>query len=416
MNYVQLAIPFFIGALLVEFLFGALFRRQTYRLSDTVNSLQLGMLSQLVGVLRLSFSAIVIGWSASSMGIVAWSPDHWVYWVLSFIAYDFCYYWKHRFGHEWRIMWASHVAHHQSQDYNLSTALRQTSTDYVGFLFYLPLYLLGMPAEVVITVGSLNLVYQFWVHTEHVRTLGAIDYIFVTPANHRVHHAINDGYLDKNYGGVFVIWDRLFGTFVMEDQENPCSYGIRHPLDSWNPVWANFHVWMDTLRLSFRGATVKEKFLIWFRSPAWIGSGSTIVNSQDRCRSEKYDSSASVFDKAYTFVQFWITTGAALMLQALETSLPRSLVLTMFFVLLVSVLIQGLWLEGRRHMYLFEWVRLAVLALFSFLAVRVWPSLTFEFESLDVLMLVQTFCGFCAGILIIHHLRMLKSERPFGVQ
>ena len=138
MNYVQLAIPFFIGALLVEFLYGALFRRQTYRLSDTVNSLQLGMLSQLVGVLRLSFSAIVIGWSVSSMGIVAWSPDHWVYWVLSFIAYDFCYYWKHRFGHEWRIMWASHVAHHQSQDYNLSTALRQTSTDYVGFLFYLP--------------------------------------------------------------------------------------------------------------------------------------------------------------------------------------------------------------------------------------------------------------------------------------
>ena len=180
MNFVQLAIPFFILALLIEFAYGFLVKRQTYRLGDTINSLQLGVLSRLVGILRLGFSALVISWLVGKLGVVSWSPDHWMQWVLSFIAYDFCYYWKHRFGHQWRIMWASHVAHHQSQDYNLSTALRQTSTDYVGFVFYLPLYLLGTPVEVIIGGGSLNLVYQFWVHTEHVRTLGAVSYTHLT--------------------------------------------------------------------------------------------------------------------------------------------------------------------------------------------------------------------------------------------
>ena len=137
MNFVQLAIPFFILALLVEFTYGALLKRQTYRLGDTINSLQLGVLSRLVGILRLSFSALIISWLIGQLGVVSWSADHWMHWILSFIAYDFCYYWKHRFGHQWRVMWASHVAHHQSQDYNLSTALRQTSTDYLGFVFLL---------------------------------------------------------------------------------------------------------------------------------------------------------------------------------------------------------------------------------------------------------------------------------------
>ena len=168
MNYVQIAIPFFILAMLLEFLFGILRKRQTYRLNDTINSLQMGVLSRLVGVLRLGFSAIVFTWVVSLFGITQWSAEHWWQWALAFIGYDLCYYWKHRFGHQWRLMWASHAAHHQSEEYNLSTALRQTGTDYIGFVFYLPIYLMGTPVEVIVSVGSLNLVYQFWVHTEPV--------------------------------------------------------------------------------------------------------------------------------------------------------------------------------------------------------------------------------------------------------
>ena len=413
MNFVQLAIPFFILALLVEFCFGALVKRQTYRLSDTVNSLQLGVLSRLVGILRLSFSAVVISWFVSKLGVESWSPDHWIYWLLSFVAYDFCYYWKHRFGHEWRIMWASHVAHHQSQDYNLSTALRQTSTDYIGFVFYLPLYLLGMPVEVVISVGSLNLVYQFWVHTEHVKTLGVLDYILVTPANHRVHHAVNDGYLDKNYGGVFVLWDRLFGTFVMEDQAKECIYGIRHPLNSWNPLWANFHVWLDTAYICFQANTSRDKFLVWFRSPAWV-PGSLSAKVERQLDSEKYQPAVSFFNKAYTFIQFWIVTGVALMLQAGQNMLPRSLVLTVFVALLGSILIQGYWLEARRYAYLFEWIRLISLLLCSVIVPFLWPGLAFELASFDVLELLRVFCVICLAVLSVNHLLIREPKYSPG--
>ena len=413
MNFVQLAIPFFILALLVEFCFGALIKRQTYRLSDTINSLQLGVLSRLVGLLRLSFAAVVISWFVGNLGVETWSPDHWIYWVLSFVAYDFCYYWKHRFGHEWRIMWASHVAHHQSQDYNLSTALRQTSTDYIGFVFYLPLYLLGMPVEVVITVGSLNLVYQFWVHTEHIKTLGLIDYILVTPANHRVHHAVNEGYLDKNYGGVFILWDRLFGTFVMEDPNKKCVYGIRHPLNSWNPLWANFHVWLDTFRMSLQAKVLRDKLLVWFRSPAWVPGG-LATRPDQQMDSEKYQPDSSLFNKAYTFVQFWVVTGVALWLQASQVSLPRSLVLTIFVVLIASIVVQGCWLEARRYAYHLEWFRLVSLFLFSILFPLVWSGLVFELSGFKATLLLQGFCTICFIALLINHQMIREPKQPLS--
>ena len=154
MNYVEVAIPFFILAMGVEYLYGRLVRRQTYRLNDTVNSLALGVLSRLVDVLRLGFSGIVFGTLVKWLGVPQWSMDSVWHWVAAFVAYDFFYYWKHRYGHEWRIMWASHIAHHQSEEFNLSTALRQTGTDYIGFVFYIPMYLAGVPAAAVITVGS----------------------------------------------------------------------------------------------------------------------------------------------------------------------------------------------------------------------------------------------------------------------
>src|SRR5262245_38020996 len=150
MNFVPLAVPFFILAMAIEFAYGALKKKQTYRLNDTVNSLQLGTLSRLNDVLHLGFASAVFGAIAAAIGVTQWSMHAWQ-WVLAFVAYDFCYYWKHRFGHEWRILWASHVAHHQSEEFNLSTALRQTGTDYIGFVFYVPLFLVGVPAPVVVT-------------------------------------------------------------------------------------------------------------------------------------------------------------------------------------------------------------------------------------------------------------------------
>lgn len=371
MNYVEVAIPFFILAMGVEYAYGRLVNRQTYRLNDTVNSLAVGVLSRLMDVLRLGVSAALLGSVATSLGVPQWSMDSAWHWIAAFIAYDLCYYWKHRFGHEWRIMWASHVAHHQSEEFNLSTALRQTGTDYVGFVFYLPLYFVGIPAAAIITVGSLNLIYQFWVHTEHIRRLGPLEWILVTPSNHRVHHARNERYLDRNYGGVFILWDRLFGTYQDELADERCVYGITKGLNSWNPLWANLHFWSETAQLAWRTKSWTDRARIWFKPPGWYPRdiAAPVVDTTY----PKFDPPTSRFTRVYIFIQFWVLTFGSLWLLQAQTQLPRALVLAAFIWLCFSLFVQGAWLEGRPTARWLEWLRIAATSAFAMLAFFVWP-------------------------------------------
>lgn len=373
MNYVEVAIPFFILAMALEYLYGRLVKRQTYRLNDTLNSLAIGVLSRLVDVLRLSVSAVLLGALATSLGVVQWSMEAAWQWVVAFVAYDFCYYWKHRFGHEWRIMWASHVAHHQSEEFNLSTALRQSGTDYIGFLFYLPLYFAGMPPAAIITVGSLNLIYQFWVHTEHIRRLGPLEWVFVTPSNHRVHHARNERYLDKNYGGVFILWDRMFGTFQDERADERCVYGITKGLQSWNPLWANLHFWVETATLAWRTRSWTDRLKIWFKPPGWYPRD--IEPPATKPLTAKFDPPLAPFARGYLFVQFWILTFASLWLLQSQSDLPRMFILASFVWLCLSLFVQGAWLEGRREAEWLEWLRIATAFVLAMGTFFVWREL-----------------------------------------
>lgn len=356
MNLVLYAVPFFILALLVEFLWGRAKGRNTYRLADTVNSLQMGTLSRLNAVLGIGIGGAVYGALTNEFTLFHMRTNDVLVWVLAFVAYDFCYYWSHRMGHEWRLLWASHVAHHQSEEFNLSTALRQTSTGYLGFVFYIPLYVLGFPPYVIITVGSLNLIYQFWVHTEHIRTLGPLEWIFVTPSNHRVHHAKNPEYLDRNYGGVFILWDRLFGTFEPEDAARPCVYGITHQLASWNPLWANFHVYHDGVKDMFRTRHAADAFLLWFKGPGWRPRDLRDEPKPD-WQAPKYEPPVSPFARLYTFVQFWLAVPASF--AVLLGGFDRPLTLTAAGVLTFGFYVQGAWLEGRSYAMKLEWLRLA---------------------------------------------------------
>jgi alkylglycerol monooxygenase len=378
MNYVEVAVPFFILAMAVEFLYGKFIGKQTYRLNDTINSLQLGVLSRLNDLLKLGFASIVFGAAAKWLGLPQWSMNSAWQWVAAFVAYDFCYYWKHRFGHEWRILWASHVAHHQSEEFNLSTALRQTGTDYLGFVFYIPLFLAGVPAAVVVTVGSLNLIYQFWVHTEHIRRLGPLEWILITPSNHRVHHARNPEYIDRNYGGVFILWDRMFGTYKDEMPEVPCEYGITHGLKSWNPLWANFHFWWQTAQISWRTRRWRDKVRVWFMRPGWFPADLE-AEATARCAAKpapgKFDPPMSMYSKTYVFVQFWLLTAGSLWLLAASESLPRSFVLVSFFWFCASLYVQGVWLEARRQGQILEWVRLGVTLTLALIGHQLWPRL-----------------------------------------
>jgi len=362
MNFVELAVPFFILAMGLELAWGYWKKHQTYRLNDAVASLMMGTLSQLMGVLRLSFAAVVFAQAVQMMGVVPWTPDQWWHWVAAFVAYDFCYYWKHRFGHEWRIMWASHSAHHQSEEYNLSTALRQTSTDYIGFVFYLPMYLAGTPVYVMISVGTLNLVYQFWVHTQHVKRLGVLDYIFVTPSNHRVHHAKNPAYIDKNYGGFFILWDRLFGTFCDERDEEKPIYGITHGLRSWNPIWANASVWWQTLVLAFKAPRWRDKALIWFKGPGWFPQGLRPDSDDPIGWTEQYDPALPASSKAYVFAQYWVLTAAGFALTGTYQQMPSVQVWTLFALLASSMFVIGVWLEHRPLRFAVDGIRGGLLA------------------------------------------------------
>ena len=228
-----------------------------------------------------------------STPFATWTAEGWEAWIVAFCLYDLCYYCSHRAGHEIKLFWAAHVVHHQSEDYNLSTALRQTSSGFLfGWIFYTPLFFIGVPVEMMVTVGALNLIYQFWVHTEHVGELGWFEYVFVSPSNHRVHHARNTCYLDRNYGGVFIIWDRLFGTYQRELPSEPCVYGITKPIRSWSPVEAWIHVYRDILSDMVRTRRWGERLWVPFSHPAWQPSDlrpDATSRGEEHGPFEKYD-------------------------------------------------------------------------------------------------------------------------------
>jgi sterol desaturase/sphingolipid hydroxylase (fatty acid hydroxylase superfamily) len=291
MDYITYAVPFFLLALLIELVYGIVINKNTYRLNDAISNL-------FMGTLRTSNKLIIIG-AAGYVFYVAethfalWRMDVTspFTWIFSFIIYDFFYYWFHRISHERQIFWASHVAHHQSEDYNLSTALRQTGTGaFVSWVFYIPMFLIGIPSYVFISVASLNLIYQFWVHSEHIPKLGWFENYFVTASNHRVHHAQNEQYIDKNYGGVFIIWDRMFGTHKIEDENEACIYGIRGTLNTFNPIWANLHIYVKIIKEMWLSHDWQDKLYAPFARTGWIPQ-----SFPEKIEKENFD--ASTFKK-----------------------------------------------------------------------------------------------------------------------
>jgi sterol desaturase/sphingolipid hydroxylase (fatty acid hydroxylase superfamily) len=267
---IVLAMPVFLLAIALEFAIGRARGRNTYRLNDALGSLGLGVMSQVFDAFGTLFKVAMYTWVFQHVALFELSATSpWV-WIFALIGYDFCYYWLHRAGHRVGVLWAAHVVHHQSEDYNLSTALRQTSSGFLlGWIFYLPLAVAGVPPLVFGVVALIDLLYQFWVHTQQVGKLGWFDRWFCSPSNHRAHHGVNDRYLDRNYGGILILWDRLFGTFVEEDDRDPVVYGTRAPLHSFNPVWANLQVYRDLWLDSWRARSWADKLRVWFAPPGW---------------------------------------------------------------------------------------------------------------------------------------------------
>lgn len=392
MDLILYAIPFFFLMIFIELGYGAWRGRNTYRLNDTINSLSMGSLSRLQSLVILGFSGGIYEWIVANYQL-SQLPDSeiWV-WLSCFIGYDFAYYWKHRLGHEVALFWGSHVAHHQSEDYNLATALRQTSIDFHGFLFFLPFFMLGYPAEILFTVVSLNLIYQFWVHTEHIPKLGIIEWVFVTPSNHRVHHARNAAYVDKNYGGVFIIWDRIFGSFQDELDAEPVVFGLRKPLNSWNPLWANIHVYWRLALDFLKAPGFINKLKIAFMPPGWRPEGieSSCKNTKRPVDlSAKYNQKVSDFVAYYVLVQFVFTTAISLFVLINSSSLDDGMLWLAVATFAFSLYVHGAWLESKTFAFGLEIVRLASVGLACQLlfAETVWFNLSVIWIVLSVLLI-----------------------------
>jgi sterol desaturase/sphingolipid hydroxylase (fatty acid hydroxylase superfamily) len=240
-----------------------------WRDSATSVSMGFGFLIVEVGWKIVSLAAYVAVYELTPLRL---SPHDWWTWVVLFFADDFAYYWYHRGHHEIRLLWASHVVHHSSQRYNLSTALRQTWTPFTVIPFYLPLALIGLPPWMILLEQSVSLIYQFWIHTERIDKLPRwFEFVWNTPSHHRVHHGSNAAYLDRNYGGILVIWDRLFRTFTPEGER--VTYGLTKNLSTYNPFRVAFHeyaeIWADVLAAS----RVRDRIAHLMRGPGWRPSG-----------------------------------------------------------------------------------------------------------------------------------------------
>ncbi len=364
---VALAVPVFLALIAIELIADRLRRTHYYHLADAINSLSCGILSTGMRVFFGFLALYTYEW------ILARTPvrlpgDSWIVWLFAFVLYDFCYYWNHRIGHRSGLFWASHVVHHQSEEFNLTTALRQTGTgSFTGWIFYLPMALFGIPVGVFLMVGVAQLFYQFWPHTRHIGRLGFLDRWVQTPSNHRVHHAQNDIYLDKNYVGVFLIWDHWFGSYQEELESEPCIYGVRGQLHSWNPLWANLQYYWAMAKDSWHARRWSDKIRIWFAPPGWrpadVAARFPKREYDPRRDFVRFDPPRRLALSLYVLLQFILLTASNSHFLAVLPKQGALLNIAYFVFIAASLVTLGGLLENRREFVIWEAVRLVVIGL-----------------------------------------------------
>jgi alkylglycerol monooxygenase len=264
------AIPFFLILIIIEEVAARRMKRQINYGMDTISSLSSGMTNTLKNLMGLSIAIISYGWLVDKVALFQ-IESTWMVYLVAFMGMDFVGYWSHRFDHKINAFWNRHIVHHSSEEFNLSCALRQSVSAIVGiyFFLYIPMAFLGVPGEVVAIVAPIHLFAQFWYHTRLIGKMGFLEYILVTPSHHRVHHAINDIYLDKNLSQIFIFWDKLFGTFQEELEEVPPVYGVKKPVNTWNPLIINYvHLW-SLIQDAWRTQNWWDKLRIWFMPTGW---------------------------------------------------------------------------------------------------------------------------------------------------
>tara|TARA_B100000029_G_scaffold24474_1_gene24199 strand:- start:743 stop:1966 length:1224 start_codon:yes stop_codon:yes gene_type:complete len=358
-HYIKYAIPFFIIGMIVECLFARkLGKKDHYRINDTINNLTMGIFSQIIEIifgLGFFFSYV---WFYENCRVLNLPKSSWYVWVLCFLGYDFLYYVFHRASHKVSIIWGSHEPHHSSEEFNYSVALRQGAFQkFFSFSFYFPLAILGFHPITWIICNQINTIYQFLPHTRLIGKMWwPIEFLFSTPSHHRVHHAKNPQYLDKNFGGVFIIWDRAFGTFE-EEKERP-AYGILRPLESWNPFWGQVKNWVLLFGKFKSTSGFVNKLKVIFLSPSWRPEGPMSPPELDGSY-VKYDGGVkSIKKNIYLITSYLFCMNVFLSFEILtNTTTEKTLVI---FYILFSLINIGLLFENGPWAKKIELTRIAI--------------------------------------------------------
>lgn len=381
-NLIALSVPIFFILIGLELLVGLITQKKYYRFNDAVTNLSCGIGSQVLGAFFgiITFFAYTYTYEHFKITTI---PSNVFTWLLLFLGVDMAYYWFHRLSHEINAIWATHIVHHQSEEYNLSVALRQSWFQTLfSWWFYLPLAFLGFDPLIMGSIIALNTLYQFWIHTKAIKKFPRIiEFIFNTPSHHRVHHGTNPQYIDKNHAGSLIIWDRMFGTFQPEEEE--VVYGITTPLKSFNPFWANFHYWEELFHNAKQASSFKEAVYVFTKPPGWYPEkmgGFKPAPPVDLNNVQKFDISVRKTMNGYILFQFTLILGIASyymfgakkMLESGNVELLISAFAMAMFILL-SLFVFGLFFENKRSAIPWEGLRLLTsLGLLFFFRSQTW--------------------------------------------
>ena len=381
-NVLLITLPIFLVLVLIEILYGLWKNNLTYSLMDTISSLSAGSTNMIKDLLGIGFIIISYPYILDMIALVQLEESIGLY-IIALVCMDFASYWNHRLSHSINIFWNRHVIHHSSEEFNLACALRQSiSKNIIGFgaLFLIPAALFGVPPKIIIVLAPLHLFGQFWYHTRHIGKLGWLEYIFVTPSQHRVHHAINQEYVDKNLSAIFCVWDRVFGTFQEELTAVPCVYGSLKPVKTWNPIIINFqHNW-GLAKDAWHTKNWGDKFKLWFMPTGWRPKD--LINrfpkpiAQDVYEQKKYAPNYSTLHKVFAVFQFICLNVFIYILLSSFGELSVNSQLS--FGVLISTTIFGFTslMDGHKWAFIFEISRgfLGLIILFYPFKLTLWES------------------------------------------
>jgi alkylglycerol monooxygenase len=364
-NALLIAIPTFVVLLLTEIAYGQWSGKQTYVFMDTIASLSSGLTNILKDTLGLVVILVSYSWLSAQLAITHIDAGLWLY-IIAFICIDFASYWSHRLNHKINFFWNQHVIHHSSEEFNMACALRQSISNILGYgaLFLIPAAILGIPEQVIAVLAPLHLFGQFWYHTQHIGKLGWLEYIIVTPSQHRVHHAINPIYIDKNLSAIFCVWDRMFGTFQEELKEEPPVYGVLKPVQSWNPIWINFqHLW-GLLQDAWNTKNWEDKISLWFRPTGWRPKDVALSHPKslitDVHQRDKYQPKATQSLQYWALFHLFATLSLLLLMLYHFGSLNNNEIILLGFALFAAIFGYTSVMDRYRWSYAFEWMRLLI--------------------------------------------------------